>query len=109
MIDQTMQGLHIEGRSVTSSTPVESLRAKIALLGDEDPRMLDMVKDKKLDVMSQSQIATIEDHSLAARGIAVGGDRGCDNDAVLSISSDFPDTSVLKYFGRRPEGVCFAR
>lgn len=112
MADQALSGLGL--KAANSSTSMETLRAKLEMLGDDDPRMLDMARDEKLAGMSSDQIATVEamvDQALAARGMALTGSEEGDDTGPNSknIFTDLPESSILKYFGTRPNGVRFAR
>jgi hypothetical protein len=81
------------------SSSVDTLRAKLALLGEDDPRMLQMATDDALDRMTSDQIASVE----AMVDMSLEG-----NVTQVEISTDFPESSILKYFGTRPDGR-FAR
>lgn len=104
MVDQLLQGA--EGRSTSSPVSVEALRAKLSMLAADDPQMLAMSKDQALDSMSPEQLADLNqmlDLALSSRGFSKES-----NVTEVEISSDFPDTSILKYFGKRPDAR-FAR
>ena len=77
-----------------------TLRSKLSLLGQSDPQFLDFAREGALELLSSDQIATIEammDQSLTTEDIT-----------PVELSSDFPESSILKYFGIRP--ICpFAR
>lgn len=105
MVDQLLQGL--EGRSSSSSPiTVDKVRTKLSLLGDDDPRMKAMAEDQALENMGPEQLATLNgmiDMALSSQGL-----NGGSNIPEVEISKDFPETSILKYYGKRPEGN-FAR
>jgi hypothetical protein len=83
------------------STSVKEVRMKLAMLVATDPKYDSLSTHANIDTMSSDRLATLNallDDALHRNS------RG----AVMKISNDFPVSSILKYFGQRPD-TTFAR
>jgi hypothetical protein len=82
-------------------TSVKEVRMKLAMLAATDPKYDSLSTHANIDTMSSDRLATLNallDDALHRNS------RG----AVMKISNDFPVSSILKYFGQRPD-TTFAR
>ena len=82
-------------------TSVKEVRMKLAMMAATDPKYDSLSTHANIDTMSSDRLATLNallDDALHRNS------RG----AVVKISNDFPVSSILKYFGQRPD-TTFAR
>jgi hypothetical protein len=94
-----------EGRPVQTSSclSLEEVRTKLALMSIADPELGAALKNTNLDTMNPEQLA-----KLNAALDSSQQPRRTTNYTEVDISTDFPDSSMLKYFGQRTDAP-FAR
>jgi hypothetical protein len=94
------------GTSPRSRISVEEVRMNLELMSIVDPELCELKEIIDLDTMSSEQLEQFNQLLASTQDPASNG-----TDYKLpeiEISTDFPESSILKYFGQRPEAP-FAR
>ena len=94
------------GTSPRSRISVEEVRMNLELMSIVDPELCELKEIIDLDTMSSEQLEQFNQLLASTQDPASNG-----TDYKLpeiDISTDFPESSILKYFGQRPEAP-FAR
>ena len=94
------------GTSPRSRISVEEVRMNLELMSIVDPELCELKENIDLDTMSSEQLEQFNKLLASTQDPASNG-----TDYKLpeiDISTDFPESSILKYFGLRPEAP-FAR
>jgi hypothetical protein len=103
IVDLLLQDAEGMPARTSSCLSLEEVRTKLALISIADPELGAALKTTNLDTMNPEQLA-----KLNAALDSSQQPRRTTNYTEVDISTDFPDSSMLKYFGQRTDAP-FAR